>query len=384
MQVAEKFHTFTYIWRHPICICLPMTPRLLSLPRLIALCGALLSPWAGAVDTSAGHPPALPALGTLAAGWTASGAGAGGFMAVQFQVAWSDRVRAVGVQGGGAFNCAGGSARSAALTCTCPAGDTSDGAPLGLFTGTDPAHCMVMPPAVMARRSLDSWQALKPHLQTHGSARHVRVWLHAQADDAVFPPAGLDSLVHFYRARGTPGHHIRRVTAPAPAVGSRWQGDMLRWLHPRPARTLSATAQPPAPRPEGLRAFDQRPFHPEAAGHGLAESGLVYVPAACEPGTGSACRVHVHFHGCMLEADDPRGMRTLHAWAEALRIVVLHPRAATDPARNPGGCWDFWGATTTATASGTLNLAPAYARADAPQIGAVQRMLSALARPAAP
>lgn len=363
-----------------------MSPFMLSLRRLLLpLCCAALGVPAIAGDNvlpDASPEAPLPALGASPSGWTASGTGAGGFMAVQFQVALSDKVRGVGVQGGGAFNCAGGSARSAALTCTCPVGGDTGFAPLGLMSGIDPAHCMVMPPAVMARRSLDSLHALSPHIQARRPVRQVRVWLHSYAEDATFAPAGLDSVARFYRGRGTSASHIQRITTSAPAIGSRWQGDMLRWLHPAASRQVSV--QPLAPRPEGLRAFDQRPFHPLEDGHGLADAGLIYVPAACEPASrpGAACRVHVHFHGCALEAPDPRGLRSLHAWAESLRIVVLHPRAAAEPTRNPGACWDFWGASTPPPTGGNLLLAPAYARADAPQIGAVHDMLDAVTRPA--
>lgn len=382
----------------------------LFLPCLFALCG--MAHFAQAAEPLSPRPSPPPAwaaevqpglaLGLRTPVWTASGQGAGGFMAVQFQVALSDRVRGAGVQGGGAFNCAGGATRSAALTCSCPVNGEDRAAPLGLLPSIDPAHCMVMPPAIMARRSLDSLAALRPHIEARRPVKRVRVWLHTQADDAVFAPEGLASVAHFYRARGTQAAQVRHVNSSAPALGSRWQGDMLRWLHPALAQQAhSNQAAPVAPRPEALRHIDQRPFHPDGQAHGLADTGWLYVPARCEPGarTAAACRLHVHFHPCAREARDPVGMRALHAWAETLGVVVLHPQAratgggtdgGADPGTdgpqpataNPGACWDFWGASTGEADTGGFRLAPAYARADAPQIQAVRRMMDAVSRPA--
>lgn len=378
----------------------------LPLSCLLALCGTALiaqaaeplSPPPSPRPSSNAEAPSGLALGVQPASWTTSGQGAGGFMAVQFQVALSDRVRGVGVQGGGAFNCAGGATRSAALTCSCPVSGADRAAPLGLLPAIDPAHCMVMPPAIMARRSLDSLAALRPHIEARRPVRRVRVWLHTHADDTAFAPEGLASVAHFYRARGTQAAQMRHVNSSAPALGSRWQGDMLRWLHPALAHQAHQRHPAPvAPRPEALRSIDQRPFHPDGQAHGLADTGWLYVPARCEPGarTAAACQLHVHFHPCAQEARDPVGMRALHAWAETLGVVVLHPQArATDggadggtagaqPATaNPGACWDFWGASTGEADTGGFRLAPAYARADAPQIQAVRRMMDAVSRPA--
>jgi hypothetical protein len=82
----------------------------------------------------------------------------------------------------------------------------------------------------------------------------------------------------------------------------------------------------------------------------LADYGYVYVPESCSAGT--ACRLHVAFHGCKQggETDWPYGNKFAkfagyNEWARNNRIVVLYPQVmpSTLGPVNPEGCWDWWG-----------------------------------------
>jgi hypothetical protein len=102
-------------------------------------------------------------------------------------------------------------------------------------------------------------------------------------------------------------------------------------------------------------AFDQREFLANAARHGLAEEGWLFVPADCA--NGQPCRLHVAFHGCKQYQsyqyfDPAAGLVTFRTtfvrnagynnWADANSIIVLYPQATPTPS-NPLGCWDWWG-----------------------------------------
>ena len=63
---------------------------------------------------------------------------------------------------------------------------------------------------------------------------------------------------------------------------------------------------PPAPAATGrIVAFDQTEFVPDqaAAANGLAKTGYLYVPKACEAGTAEPCRLQVALHGCTQSAE---------------------------------------------------------------------------------
>ena len=116
-------------------------------------------------------------------------------------------------------------------------------------------------------------------------------------------------------------------------------------------------------------AFDQTPYMSDDSSIGLAATGTVYVPAACEES--GDCRIHIAFHGCAQNeaaVGDAFTKQTGFArWADTNRLIVLFPQTKTS-ALNPQGCWDWWGYT-----------GRNFLTKEAPQIRAVRRMLVALA-----
>lgn len=75
----------------------------------------------------------------------------------------------------------------------------------------------------------------------------------------------------------------------------------------------------------------------------LLRWGLVYVPTACKSKP-SACKKHVHYHGCIADIWSQRVKWTddiyINAHAEANAIVVIYPQARGDE-RTGRGCWNW-------------------------------------------
>lgn len=141
-------------------------------------------------------------------------------------------------------------------------------------------------------------------------------------------------------------------------------GALLTFIHELPAPHGSAPARPThgAWDRDSLLTFDQRPFFDtDDDSLSLNDEGHVYVPERCRDGT--ACPLHVAFHGCRqyedavreaCEETDECPVLLFHAdagynaWAEAHGLVVLYPQTtgwgdSTAVDKNPRGCWDWWG-----------------------------------------
>lgn len=321
----------------------------------------------------------LPAGRATRSGVLLTGDGSGAFAAVQFQMAWPKLTRGVGLHGGGAYNCAGGSVRSAALTCTCPTSEQPAAAPLGLMPITERHHCLVMPPQIMARRGTDSVLARGHGRLNRTSLRRHRLWLHP-SDHHGSAPAVTEALGPFYVHWGARPAQLRWWPSDQ-GFSSAAQDDMMRWLVRVPK------AQPAGlTHPDRLQAFDQTPYRQTSRFDGLAEQGWVYVPPRCDRQPG-ACRVQVVFHACEARpplAGDGATDRQM-AWAETLGLVLLYPRVEASvgtpgqrPRHNPMACWDFWGYTQDEQDTDRLDQTPAYLHRDAPQLAAVHRMVQTL------
>ena len=321
--------------------------------------------------------PALPAVAADGSAVTVSGISSGGYMAVQFQVAYSKLVKGAGILAAGPYDCADGSALRALTNCMAPTSWTPPPKPAEIKSRMESRARLglIDPPAALA---------------------DDRVWvLTGGADHTVERPV-VEALVAFYK-EWMPASAIRFVTLPNAGHA------MISVSDGKP--NACATSEPPfinrcgdfdapgellghllgnlkpkkTPEPASLRAFNQRPFIAGLpADIGMGDEGFAYVPASCRSG---GCRVHVAFHGC-LQSEDQVGRRFVegagyNAWAEANRIVVLYPqtiaRSGWAPGSmrwvyNPKGCWDWWGYS-----------AMDYATRNAPQMAAVRKMIARLA-----
>ena len=330
-----------------------------------------------------GAAPALPALGVEGDGVTVSGISSGGYMAVQFQVAFSRIVKGAGVLAAGPYECAEGSVAKALTRCMAP-------------------NRFAPPPTVNESVARVEAHARAGQIDAPVGLADDRVWVLSGGADRTVERPVVEALVGFYRhwlpaasvayvrlddaAQGlNAGHGMISVsdaqanacaTSEPPFINRCGNfdaaGELLRFL----LGPLQARGDARAGR---LDAFDQRPFVSGlAADAGLAEEGLVYVPDACRAG---GCRLHVAFHGCRQNLDQV-GRRFAEGagyaeWAATNRLVVLFPQTVTRNGWawgswrwvvNPKGCWDWWG-----------YAGADYATRSGPQMAAVRRMIARLA-----
>jgi len=305
----------------------------------------------------------LPALALAADSLTVSGVSSGGYMAVQYQVAYSGSVAGAGIVAAGPWYCAQGSVSMALGAC---------------MKGEDPA------PDVSALVAAAREAARKGSIDDIAGLADDRVWIfHGTKDDRVRRPVP-DALVAFYRdfvpesqiayefdvpaAHGFPtlDEGVACDTASEP-----WLNDCEFDAAGQLLQHLYGPLKPPAGFPEAnLLQFDQGRY---AVGEvpSMARTGYVYVPRRCAEG--AQCRVHVAFHGCRQGSSFVGRAFVRNAgynrWAEANDIVVLYPQAAKSLVSplNPQGCWDWWGYT-----------GPDYATRSGAQLVVVHRMLEAL------
>jgi hypothetical protein len=311
---------------------------------------------------SSGDP--LPRLAILPGSLTVSGVSAGGYMATQYQVAYSGDVAGAGVIGAGPWLCAQGIVTRALKDCLAGASGGPDVTPLAAALR-----------ASAALRAVDDPSGLATD----------RIWVFHGAKDDTVGAAVSDALVRFYKAF-VPIEQVRYETQVPAAHGfptladggacatdaSPWilacrydaAGEMLKHLYgglEEPAGAVTGT----------LLEFGQARYIERDSLASMADTGLLFVPQDCA--AGQPCRVHVAFHGCrqgigFLGRTFARQTGYLR-WADANRIVVLFPqvKASRTWPVNPRGCWDWWGY------SGAD-----YAARSGAQLAAVHRMLGAL------
>ena len=326
--------------------------------RPFAAAGAIAALLAG--PAQAAEP--LPSFKVDKTQASVSGLSSGAFMAVQFHTAYSAEIVGAGVVAGGPYNCAfvnwGG---TGACTQGAPMGDASFAAAQGFS----------------ALGKIDSTDNLK----------RSRVYLFSGARDTVVAQPVVDATYRYYLAAGVPKNRIQYVrTVPAghafitPAYGGGCAENASPYInhcnvdgqgYDQAGAILShiyGALNAPADSPAGrIVMFDQRPF----GGSAMGENGFLYVPQACDQGT--ACRIHVVFHGCQQTPQDIGDQyytdTGYNRWANANRILVLYPQATADLPNNPEHCWDWWGYT-----GAQFNIKAA------PQMSAVKKMMDRLAK----
>ena len=306
----------------------------------------------------------LPELEIAPGSVTVSGISAGGYMAVQFHVAYSGLVNGVGVIAAGPYYCAESSLRHALGRC---------------MRGSDE-----IPFAELA--TLTSELALDDRIDPISDLANDQVWLLHGARDNVVDQRVVDALESYYGTLVEPRGIVRveqpgtAHTFPTSAAGGPCTESKSPWLGQCGYDAAGALLQhlygrrlepPRKPDADGLRSFDQRPYAELAATSALADSGWVYVPQSCRQRS-AACRLHVVFHGCRQGASFVGDRFVRQAgyleWATSNQIVVLFPQieAALQPL-NPNGCWDWWGYEDSR-----------YALREGPQMLAVRAMIADL------
>ena len=349
---------------------------------LVALAVALL--------LAACQPQSTPPVAKLGAHATniaetsLSGISSGAYMAGQFQLAHGEIVVGAAIIAGGPFAC------SESLFADMMPGPGT----ILINMGKAINGCMlntlwmmgVPNPPGLARRARTL--AERGDIAPIETVTSDRVYLFSGTEDTVVRPPIVAAARDFYRALGVPedrlavvdtiraGHAF--VTLDSGNACSRNEKPyVVDCDYDQADALLTHIYGPLSPRttkPGGaFQLFDQREFTSGLGDHGLADSGVVYVPPACRPtARGSAgCRVHVSYHGCAqsrAEVGDAYIAGTaLAQWADTNRLIVLFPQVRSGPT-NPQGCWDWWGYT-----------GKEFLTRRAPQIIAVRRMLERLA-----
>jgi poly(3-hydroxybutyrate) depolymerase len=342
----------------------PSTPALGAAVLAIAYCA------------NAAAAERLPSLGADQKQTSVSGISSGGYMAVQFHVAYSSDVTGAGVVAGGPYYCANNKASVALKNCMQP--DATDPVPSveGLVAFT---------------QAVERTGAVDPT----ANLRNSRVWLFSGRKDVMVRQPVMSALHRYYLNYLPPPQVVYLDTVDAghafptmnygrecPYTGPPFidkcgidgAGSLLQHIH----GPLNA---PAAASNGSLQEFDQREFfdNGDAYSHSMRDTGLVYIPGACGK---APCRVHVAFHGCQQNVDAVGDSFVRHAgyneWADTNRIIVLYPQTITrhgfgfrpwkfSYVVNPLGCWDWWG-------YDSAN----YYRKDGPQMRAVRKMIERL------
>lgn len=302
---------------------------------------------------STAAPVALQNYNVDIAQTSVSGLSSGGFMAVQFGVAYSEIVQGAGIIAGGPYYCAQGDVEIATRKCSCtglPVLSSCEVAP-----GSTSVDQLVEITNQRARNGLiDPTQAM---------ARQ-RIWMFSGKLDSVVPTAVMNDLYTYYRhyigdlniryrndvdaehALPTEGFGNPCADLGKPYLGNCGvdaAGELLKWIHGDDLRPKSSNGLSGR-----LVEFDQSEFFddrkPER--HGMAGSGYAYIPATCDKNLNRPCRLHVAFHGCRQNVDEVDDRFVRHAgynqWADTNNIIVLYPQTTSTFLRNPRACWNWF------------------------------------------
>lgn len=332
-----------------------------------------------------------------------SGVSAGGFMAGQFHIAFSSKLKGVGIIAGGPYNCAQGSLYQA----TTQAG------------GWD-GRCMEHPD-LLTDAFLDELYQDALDLEAKGSIDSLenimddKVFIfHGTLDITVKTPVG-DTIEPWYLKTGMSKGNIKYErfetghTYPTDSFGNPCEFDTEPpWVsncgYDGAGETLKHIYGDLNPRNDSGQLtgkfieFDQSEFL-DPAPNSMQPKGVAYVPESCT--YGEECRIHTFFHGCeqvydSVPADrfgdnssyDGKGIWSkpypkmgdtiwknsgLNKWADTNNFIILYPQAKKSYAPfNPKGCWDWWG---------YINSGGAYdyATKNGPQMKGIMKMMERLA-----
>jgi hypothetical protein len=300
----------------------------------------------------------LPSFNIDSSQISVSGLSSGGYMAVQFDVAFSSMLRGAGIIAGGPYYCAQNSATIATTTCSCFFGCFAP-------SSTDISELIAVTDRNAARGVIDA---------TTNLARH-RLWLFSGTSDTIVPQRLMDDLLAYYRHYlGAANIAYKNDIAAEHAMPTDFfgnpcgvlndpyiancnydaSGQLLQWIHgnlnPKNTGSLGGA----------FVNFDQGEFIDHPTDHGMAPDGWLFVPAGCA--NRQACKLHVVFHGCKQYEtyqyfSPASGFVTFgttfvrntgyNKWADTNNIIVLYPQAIASGlvgfAPNPLGCWDWWG-----------------------------------------
>jgi len=300
----------------------------------VALCQGLVIPTA---DTK------LAAYNVNINDTSVSGLSAGGYMAVQMHMAYSDIMRGSAVFAGGPFHCAQGSMTTALTTCMT-----------ALPFGPNVNKCI-------QDTTSDETKGLVANTK---NLANQTVYMYSGTMDSTVKPAVMQALYQYYThwlpkdrvhfEKTIMSAHTQPTDDPkntnpcflsAPPYLSNCHYDGAG----KALETIYGKLKPRndgAPTGEMIK-FDQSEFCPNPALHSMDSGGYAYVPANCSKG--ERCTLHIALHGCVQyfgKVGDAYITRAgYNKWADTNNFIVLYPQtvASTLIPMNPNGCWDWWG-----------------------------------------
>jgi len=267
---------------------------------------------------------------------TVSGISAGGQMAQQLHIAYSDIFSGVGIVASGPFGCADGSLATAMARCWGKA----EG-PLPIDKLAESINAAAEQGQLADPKNL----ADDPVWMFHGT---LDTTVSAGVNDASnalyaeFVPA--DQIVY---VKDIPAAHVfpakdrgNACTAMQPPfVGDcdyDAAGEILKHMY-------TGLQTPESEASTELETVSLK----GAADAGLSDTAYLFVPPACSDGEKS-CVLHLVLHGCAQSAVtlgvDFMQQSGYLSWAEANDIVLAFPQVVP-AALNPYACWDWWGYT---------------------------------------
>ncbi|WP_249199378.1 poly(3-hydroxybutyrate) depolymerase [Photobacterium sp. GJ3] len=329
----------------------------------------------------------LPALNARADQTSISGLSSGGFMAAQFHVAYSESLMGVGIVAGGPWNCAGNNPFvnplvNATTTCMNPCANTLGVCPSTLFPNS--GYLSELARVTARNGRIDNPDNLKDD----------QIYLFSGRLDETVVTGVVDTATTFYRKLDVPDaqiHYDKSLDAghafitddPADTACDITQSPYINHCeHHQAQRILEHIYGPLKPEANSLSgellAFDQGEFFSSSLSS-MDDTAYVYIPKGCRS---ESCKIHVAVHGCR------QGISVIGTTfvtetgyleiADTNNIIVLFPQVKKSEfvPYNPRGCWDFWG-------YGSMGQPPFnYHTKDAPQMQAIQRMISRLTRAA--
>jgi hypothetical protein len=319
-----------------------MSQRAAQAARLFTRSATLPAALLLAACAQAPDPP-LPALAIDADRVAVVGLSSGAYMATQVHLAFSDRLAGAALIAGGPYGCAGGQLDTALGPCMKAEPYTPDPARLAGKVRERAVSGALAPLAGLAGDRVFVLHGRDDATVAEGVSRASLGVYEQLAEDAAGLALRWDGERGFGHVMPTEGSGVDCIAGGAPHIGACGfdaAGEALAWLYGDAPAPGEATGE--------LRRFDQAAYATPDADPLLAESGFLYVPAACA--AGEACGVLVVFHGC--EQDIGRlGDRFareagFNRWADARRLVVLYPQTRSSYLPlNPKACWDWWGYT---------------------------------------
>lgn len=285
-----------------------------------------------------------------------SGFSSGAFFAVQMHVAFSSFIKGAGIVAGGPYNCASDKIYIDCMYENSPILTNSINTTLNLSpTEIDDIDNMKNQKIYIISGSKDTivGRSVVDQLYSY----YVICGRFVDKENVVYKK--IDSVHTFPTDFDSPNNNPCG-SAAMPFIsncGFDGAGAILKHIYGdlNPRTTSNGSLSSEKNETSGLIQFKQSEFLSSPRKYGLDTNGYIYVPESCQGG--SACRLHIVFHGCA-QSNANIQMKFVQntgydKWAETNNLIILFPQTYPDsvmhstPASymssNGNACWDFVG-----------------------------------------